>query len=97
MADIYTEDVHMVYYELLKKNVSIENCEHVLFKVVLERLAHKSVEKLPRKSLAATMMVEAEILSKIQVCEAMLNSNHNILPTDGTKYNFKEIGSYQVN
>ena len=43
------------------------------------------------------MMVEANIISKMQVREAMLSAENNILHTDGTRYNFKEVGSFQVN
>ena len=64
---------------------------------MLEKLSNKTASRLPGKSTAATMMVEAQLISKMQVREAMLNSEDNVLHTDGTKYKFKEIGSYQVN
>ena len=43
------------------------------------------------------MTVEANIISKIQVRKAMLSAENIILHTDGTRYNFKEVGSFQVN
>ena len=66
----YTKDIRMVFYELLKQNVSIENCEHV-FKVVLEILAHKcswNDDGWSRDLIKNTGYVE-----------------QNILHTDGTK------------
>ena len=92
----YTNEVRQVYYELLRRNVSVASCGDII-KIVLENLAKRSVGCLPKKSLAATMMVEAEAISKMQVREALLTSENNILHTDGTRYRFKEIGSYQVN
>ena len=56
----------------------------------------EKVGRLPKKSSAAEMMVEAQIFSKMQVHDAMLASTNNVLHTDGTKYKFNEIGSYQV-
>ena len=52
--------------------------------------------KVSPKSLAATMLVEVETLSKMQVFEEIEKANQNILHTDGTKYNFEEIGGFQV-
>ena len=92
----YSDDIREVYYDLLRKNVGVENCSEII-RTVLQKLTHKTVGRLPQKSSAATMMVEAQIISKMQVRDAMLSSSNNVLHTDGTKYRFKEVGSYQVN
>ena len=91
----YSDVVREVYYDLLRKNVSVENCEEII-KNVLEKLGGKKIGRLPKKSSAAEMMVEAQIVSKMQVHDTMLASTNNVLHTDGTKYKFSEIGSYQV-
>ena len=89
------DNIRTLYYDLLSKNVSVENIECVI-ESVLERLFGKSCERLPRKSLAAEMLAEMNLISKTQVGEAMLNSSNNVLHLDGTKYNFNEVGSFQV-
>ena len=95
MGGKYSDEFREVYYDLLPKNVSVENCGEII-KNVLEKLGGKRVGRLPKKSSAAEMMVEAQIISKMQVCDAMLASTNNVLHTDGTKCKFSEIGSYQV-
>lgn len=95
MGGKYSDEVREIYYDLLRKNVSVENCGQII-KNVLEKLGGKKVGRLPKKSSAAEMMVEAQIVSKMQVHDAMLASTNNVLHTDGTKYKFNEIGSYQV-
>ncbi len=91
----YSDDIRTVYYEMLRRNVSVKNCGE-LIKIVLEKLAKVDIEKLPKKSLAATMLVEMEMLSKLQVREALLSNENNVLHCDGTKYNFEEVGGFQV-
>ena len=80
----YFNEIRMVYYDLSSLNVSIDNCRHVV-KTVLETLANRKIDRLPQKSVAATMMVEARLLAQIQASEAMLKGDRNVLHTDGTK------------
>ncbi|XP_065673357.1 uncharacterized protein LOC136090527 [Hydra vulgaris] len=91
----YNDEIRSVYYDLLSKNVSVNNVESVI-RTVLQKMAGISCGTLPKKSLAAEFFSEMNLLSKAQVREAILNSTHNFLHTDGTKYNFREIGSFQV-
>ncbi|XP_065673154.1 uncharacterized protein LOC136090437 [Hydra vulgaris] len=91
----YNDEICSVYYDLLSKNVSVNNVESVI-RTVLQKMAGISCGTLPKKSLAAEFFSEMNLLSKAQVREAILNSTHNVLHTDGTKYNFREIGSFQV-
>ena len=66
----YSNDIRKVYYELLSKNVSVNNCEDVI-RTVLKRLTNKNCGRLPKKSLAAEMFVEMKIVSCQQVREAI--------------------------
>ncbi len=91
----YNDEIMTVYYDLLSKNVSIENCRHVV-RSVLEMFTKRKVGRLPKKSVAARMKVEAKCMSKIQACEAMVKGNRNVLHTDGTKLRFEELASWQV-
>ena len=91
----YSKEIRLVYYDLLSLNVSVKNCEKVI-KTVLERLANKNIDRLPRKSLGSMMMVEARLLSQMRVAEEMIQSDKNVLHLDGTKLKFEEKGSFQV-
>ena len=91
----YVNEIRMVYYDLLSMNVSIDNCKHVV-KTVLETLTNRQIDRLPQKSVAATMMVEARLLAQMQASEAMLQGDRNVLCTDGTKLRFEELSSWQV-
>ncbi|XP_065647057.1 uncharacterized protein LOC136076955 [Hydra vulgaris] len=91
----YNDEIRSVYYNLLSKNVSVNNVESVI-RTVLQKMVGISCGALPKKSLAAEFFSEMNLLSKAQVREAMLNSTNNVLHTDGTKYNFREVGSFQV-
>lgn len=75
--------------------MSVNNVESVI-RTVLDKLVGISCRELPKKSLAAELFSEMNLLSKAQVREAMLASDSNVLHMDGTKYNFKEVGSFQV-
>ena len=52
--------------------------------------------KYLKKVLQQQMLVEIEALSKMQVFEEIEKGDQNILPIDGTKYNFEETGGFQV-
>ena len=80
---------------MLRRNVSVDKCGD-LFKVILKKVAQIDVDKVPRKCLAAKIFVEIETLSKIHVLEEPLNGQKNVLHTDGTKYNFEEVGGFQI-
>ena len=54
------------------------------------------LDKVPQKSLAATMLVEIEALSKMQFFEEVEKGDQNILHIHGTKYKFEEIGGFQA-
>ena len=47
----YVDDVRTVYYELLRRNVSVQSCGDII-KLVLTKLGKKSVDKLPKKKFS---------------------------------------------
>ena len=91
----YTDEIRSVYYEMLQINVSVARCGQLL-KTILKKMVNVDLDKVPQKSLAATMLVEIEALSKMQVFEETEKGDQNILHIHGTKYTFEEIGGFQV-
>ena len=55
-----------------------------VIRTVLKKMAKKTVGRLPKKSLAAEMMIECELLSKMQVGNTLLNTCNNTLHLNGT-------------
>ena len=64
-----------------------------ILKTIFKNMVNVDLDKVPQKSLAATMLVETEALSKMQVFEEIEKGDQNILLIDGKKYN---IGGFQV-
>jgi hypothetical protein len=62
----YNDEIRTVYYDLLSKNVSVNNVESVI-RTVLQKMAGISSGSLPKKSLAAEFFSEMNLLSKAQV------------------------------
>lgn len=91
----YIKVIRMVYYELLSMNVSFRSREKVE-KTVLGKLSNTEVDRLPTKSVASWLIVESRNLNQMQVADAMMEGQHNVLHMDGTKYNFEEKGAFQV-
>ena len=54
------------------------------------------MDRVPRKSLAATMFAEMETLSKIPVQKELLKGQKNVLHADSTMYNFEEVGGFKI-
>ena len=77
---------------MLQSNVSFAKCGQLL-KTIFKKMVNVDLDKVPQKSLAATMLVETEALSKMQVFEEIEKGDQNILLIDGKKYN---IGGFQV-
>jgi len=81
--------------DLLGAGVSIEQCQYVV-QSVLKNLFNVEVDRLPKKSLASMISIEAHILSQTQAAEAMLRNQNNCLHLDGTKKEFTEYSGFQV-
>ena len=90
----YTTKVCIVFYGMLKCNVAVSKWE--LLEIILKKFAGCELQKISSKTLIAEMLAEMEIVSKSQVHEVLTQGDSNILHMDGTKYNFEEIGSFQV-
>ena len=65
-----------MYYSLLGKGVAVRNVESVIH-TVLQKCAKQDIGRLPKKSLSAQMMVECEVLAKIQVGKTLAESENN--------------------
>lgn len=91
----YNDSVREVYSALLSMNVGVSNVEKIV-RLVLEKMAHVKVDRLPKKTFAEMMLVEAKLLSQIQVADAMLDSSFNTIHMDGTKRSGQEFGGLQV-
>ena len=79
----YIDEICIVYYEMLQSNVGVVRCGQLLIMIW--------IKYLKKKSLAATMLVEIEALSKMQVFEENENGDQNILHIYGTKYYLEEM------
>ena len=82
----------MKFAVMKQSNVSFAKCGQLL-KTIFKKMVNVDLDKVPQKSLAATMLVETEALSKMQVFEEIEKGDQNILLIDGKKYN---IGGFQV-
>ena len=56
-----------------------------ILKTIFKNMVNVDLDKVPQKSLAATMLVETEALSKMQVFEEIEKGDQNILLIDGKK------------
>ena len=84
----YLDSIRIVYMDLL------EHCQNVV-RTVLKNLLNVDVDRLPRKSLASILAVEAQIISQAQVAETMIKNKNNTMHFDGTKKHFKEYAGFQ--
>jgi hypothetical protein len=75
--------------------VSVNHCQNVI-KSVLKNLTNIEVDRLPQKSLASIIAIEAHVLSQAQAADAMLRQQGNCLHLDGTKKRFTEYSGFQV-
>ncbi|CAG2192103.1 unnamed protein product [Mytilus edulis] len=91
----YNDTVREVYSVLLAANVGVKNVEHIV-KTVLNKLGGVKIDRLPKKTFAEIMLVEAKALAPIQSVDAMINSDACTLHTDGTKRKGREYGGLQV-
>ncbi|CAC5376945.1 unnamed protein product [Mytilus coruscus] len=70
----YNDTVREVYAVLLAANVGVKNVEHIV-KTVLNKLGGVKIDRLPKKTFAEIMLVEAKALAQIQSVDAMINSD----------------------
>jgi hypothetical protein len=59
-------------------------------------LTNIEVDRLPQKSLASIIAIEAHVLSQAQAADAMLRQQGICLHLDGTKKRFTEYSGFQI-
>ncbi|XP_069103061.1 putative leucine-rich repeat-containing protein DDB_G0290503 [Argopecten irradians] len=91
----YDDAIRLVYIDLLQMGVSIKNCQNVV-KSVLSNLMHVEIDRLPQKTLATLLTVEAQILAQAQAAEEILQCENATLHLDGTKKHFEEYSGFQI-
>jgi hypothetical protein len=91
----YTDDIRQVYMDLLSMGVPINKIQGIV-RSVLEGIVHVGVDRLPGKTSASMMAVEAQVLGQVQAAEAMMSACNNTLHLDGTRKKFREYSSFQV-
>ena len=83
----YSDNVREVYHYLTAQGISCHKVAPVIRKVII-KLTNEKIERLPMKSLTATMPVEADLLSKMHVGAILENEPNSTLHIDGTTKNF---------
>ena len=96
----FSNDIREVIMELLSLNVSMAKVNEVI-KVVITKLAKKTIGRLPSVGSRTRIMGEALILAQRQVADAMLENNDNInvgncLHGDGTTKYHKHYQNFQI-
>ena len=91
----YSDNVREVYHYLTAQGISCQKVAPVIRKVVT-KLTNEKIERLLKKSLTATMPVEADLLSKMQVGAILQNEPNSTLHIDGTTKKFSEYGKFNV-
>ena len=92
----YNDTVREVYAALLSMNVGVNNVEQIV-RTVLNKLCGVKIGRLPKKTFAEMMLIEAKALAQIQSIESIVNSGNTCtLHTDGTKRKGREYGGLQL-
>lgn len=90
----YTDDVRICVMELLSRNVGIKQVEPVIKAVM--KLCQVKCDRLPQHTAIDDMLIESRSLCQVQLAEALADSAHNTLHSDGTsKFGHKYTG-FQV-
>ena len=93
----YTDEIRMVYEDLLTHGVGTANVEMVIRKV-LTKLANVDCDRLQKETFAKYMLIEARGLSQLQCCEILLNENceNNTMSNDGTKKFTRDFTTFDI-
>ena len=68
----YTDDIRACYYELMSMNVGLRNIEPII-RSVLNKIAHKTIGRLPSYALASQMLAESLVVAQAQLAEKINN------------------------
>ena len=91
----YSDNVCEVFHYLTAEGISCRKVEPLIRKV-LHKLANEEIERLLKKSLTATMPVEADLLSKMHVATVLQNEPNSTLHIDGTTKKFLEYSTFNI-
>ncbi|XP_038050668.1 uncharacterized protein LOC119723859 [Patiria miniata] len=92
----FVDCVREVYQDLMTMNVGANNVEKIV-RIVLKKLSAKDVKRLPKRSFASTMLLEARALAQMQCASAITGSGSSAtLCTDGTTKWGYHYGTYDV-
>ena len=91
----YSDNVREVYHYLTAQGISCQKVEP-LIRMVLNKLANEEIDRLPKKSLTATMPAEADLLSKMHVGTILQNEPDSTLHIDGTTKKFSEYSTFNI-
>ena len=90
----YTDNVRQCIMSLLSLGVSTKRVDPVIRTVL--HLADKSVGRLPSATTVKEMVIEAGIVSKLQLSEILPLTEFNTLHTDGTTKYGEKYGAFEV-
>ena len=79
----YTDEAREVFHSITAQGISCRKVQPLLHKV-LDMLVNEEMERLPKKSLTATMPIEAHLSSKMQVGAMIQCEPKSTLNVDGT-------------
>ena len=93
----YTDDVRACCYELLSLNVGVRNVKPVIT-AVLNKIAHKQVNRLPGRSVLCDMMVECLTIAQAQLGEELSQeiADNCTLQSDGTSKYGTHFSTYDI-
>ena len=97
----YVDEVQEVIMDLLAMNVSMSKVNEVI-RTVLQKLAGKSISRLPSKAVHSRLLVEAKHLADVQLGRAMLEEADpsqvigNTLHRDGTTKYHRHYQDFEV-
>lgn len=93
----YTDNVRACCYELLSLNVGVRNVKAVI-ESVLANIAHRQVDRLPKKTVLADMMMECLTIAQAQLGEELSSEGGGCytLQTDGTTKHGQHFGTYDI-
>jgi len=90
----YTDEVRECCISLLSLGIGRNKIDPAIRTVL--RLTGKTVERLPAPSTINNMIVEAGVISKLQLGEVLPTTAFNTLHTDGTTKFGEKYGGYQI-
>ena len=76
-------------------NVGLRNIESIIHSV-LNKIAHKSISRLPSYALASQMLAESPMVAQAHLAEKLASPQYNTLHSDGTTKSGEHYGAVEV-